>query len=433
MKKDARKKSLYGALLRVNIIPLFLLALVVTAFGAHSFARAMNREVRKGLQDLNTTILTMYDQLYPGDYQVVTVDDGLYMLKGEHQINGDFSIIDTIKESTGVDVTVFYQDVRVITTLYNDDGERMIGTKVNAVVVRDVLETMEPAFYPRVNIDGTPYFAYYNPIINSDGSLVGMLFVAKPTQKVYESIWASILPMILLGIVAMLLAGVVTIRFSGSLLRTISSIDRFLGNVTRGNLDGTLDYEVLKREDELGEMGRYALNMQKSLVELVDKDGLTGIDNRRSGEKLLKEVCKSKEEEGVDFCVVLGDIDYFKRVNDTYGHACGDRVLVEIAKIMQNGMKGKGFVCRWGGEEFLLVYRDYQLEKAVAELEKLLQKIREKEIEYEEERIHITMTFGIVQGTMDPMDTMDTLDSMLSEADQKLYFGKQNGRNQIVP
>ena len=427
MKEHGRKQSLYGALLGVNIIPIFLLALVITAFGAHSFARTLNREVRKGLQDLSSTILTMYDQLYPGDYQAVTLEDGLYMLKGDHQINGDFSIIDTIKESTGADVTVFYQDVRVITTLYNDQGERMIGTKVNAVVVRDVLETMEPAFYPSVNIDGTPYFAYYNPIVNSDGSLVGMLFVAKPTQKVYESIWASILPMIFLGIVAMLLAGVVTVRFSRSLLKAISGIERFLGNVTRGNLDGTLDYEVLRREDELGEMGRYALKMQKSLIEQVDRDGLTGIDNRRSGEKLLKEVCKSKAEEGVDFCIALGDIDFFKRINDTYGHACGDQVLIEISHIMKNSIKGKGFVSRWGGEEFLIVYRDYKLEKALEELEKLLQEIREKEIEYQEEKVHITMTFGMVQGTM------DTPDSMLSEADQKLYAGKQNGRNQIVP
>lgn len=427
MKKDTRKKSLYGALLRVNIIPIFLLALVITAFGAQSFARAMNREVRRGLENLNSTILTMYDQLYPGDYQVLTVDGALYMLKGDHQINGDFSIIDTIKESTGVDVTVFYQDVRVITTVYNDDGERMIGTKVNAVVVRDVLETMQPVFYPSVNIGGTPYFAYYNPIINSDGSLVGMLFVAKPTQKVYESIWASILPMIFLGIAAVLLAGVVTIRFSGNLLRAISSIERFLGNVARGNLDGTLEYEVSKREDELGEMGRYALHMQKSLIELVNKDGLTGLDNRRSGEKQLKEVCRSKAQEGVDFCVVLGDIDYFKKVNDVYGHACGDQVLMEISQIMKRNMKGKGFVCRWGGEEFLIVYRDYKMENAVKELENLLQEIRETEIEYQQEKVHVTMTFGMVQGTM------DTPDSMLSEADQKLYIGKQNGRNQIVP
>lgn len=427
MSRNTGKKSLYGALLRVNVIPIFLLALVITSFGAQSFARAMNREVRKGLKDLNTTILTMYDQLYPGDYQVATQDGALYMLKGEHQINGDFSIIDTIKESTGADVTVFYQDVRVITTLYNDAGERMIGTKVNAVVVRDVLENGEPAFYPSVNIDGTPYFAYYNPIINSDGSLVGMLFVAKPTQKVYESMWASILPMIFLGIAAMLLAGVVTVRFSGSLLRSISSIEKFLGNVARGNLDGTLEYEVSKREDELGEMGRYALHMQKSLIELVDKDGLTGLDNRRSGEKLLKEVCKSKEKEGVGFCVALGDIDYFKKVNDTYGHACGDLVLTEISKIMKKNMKGKGFVCRWGGEEFMIVYKGYQLDAAVAELEKLLQEVREKEFEYQEEIVRVTMTFGMVQGTT------DNTDSMLSEADQKLYIGKQNGRNQIVP
>ena len=125
--------------------------------------------------------------------------------------------------------------------------------------------------------------------------------------------------------------------------------------------------------------------------------------------------------------MVLGDIDFFKKVNDVYGHACGDQVLIEISQIMKKNLKGKGFVCRWGGEEFLIVYRDHKVEKAVKELEKLLQEIRETEIEYQQEKVHVTMTFGMVQGTM------DTPDSMLSEADQKLYIGKQNGRNQIVP
>lgn len=427
MKKDVGKKSLYRTLLKINIIPIFLLALVITSFGAHSFASTLNREVRKGLTDLSTTILTMYDQLYPGDYQAVMKDGALYMLKGEHQINGDFSIIDTIKENTGADVTVFYQDVRVITTLYNDKGERLIGTKVSAVVVRDVLESREPMFYPSVDIDGTPYFAYYNPIINSDGSLVGMLFVAKPTQDVYDSIWASIMPMILLGVATVLLAGIITTHFSEGLVRAISSIEKFLGNVARGNLDGGLNYEVVIRGDELGEMGRNALYMQKSLIELVEKDRLTGIDNRRSGEKQLKEACEAKEREGTDFCVVLGDIDYFKRVNDVYGHACGDLVLTEISRIMRNAMRGKGVVCRWGGEEFLIIYNDYKLDAAVKELEKLRNEIRMKEFEYQEEKVRVTMTFGIVQGTT------DSTDSMLSEADKKLYFGKENGRDQIVP
>ena len=106
------QKSLYGKLLAMTLTPLLVLAVVITSFSAHSFANTMNEEVKKGLMDLNSTILTLYDHLYPGDYTVVEQDGALYLLKGEHQINGDFSIIDTIKKNTGVDVTFFYRDIR---------------------------------------------------------------------------------------------------------------------------------------------------------------------------------------------------------------------------------------------------------------------------------------------------------------------------------
>lgn len=107
MKKEKAQKSLYIKLLQMTLIPIFLLTLVITSFSVRRFATALNGEVKRGLMDLSSTILTLYDQLYPGDYHVVMQDDAIYMLKGEHQINGDFSIIDTIKENTGADITFF--------------------------------------------------------------------------------------------------------------------------------------------------------------------------------------------------------------------------------------------------------------------------------------------------------------------------------------
>lgn len=427
MKNIKTKNSLFGKMLRITLIPIFLLASVIISFSAHSFANALNNEVKRGLMDLSSTILTLYDQLYPGDYQSFIQDDALYMLKGEHQINGDFSIIDTIKENTGVDITFFYHDTRVITTLYDKNGERIIGTKVNAVVTKDVLENQKAAFYPEVSIDGQDYYAYYAPLVNQDGSCVGMLFVAKPTKSVYLSMWKSILPIIFLGIAAMIIAGAFTVRFSHNLMQAITKIGEFLGKVAKGDLSESLDYNVSKREDELGALGRHAVYMQKSLSELVEKDGLTGLFNRRSGEKKLKQVHRDKQDGNSEFCIALGDIDFFKKINDTYGHECGDIVLVRLAHIMRKHMIGKGFVSRWGGEEFLLIFTECLLEDAKMILEEIMQEIRESDIVYEENtKVRVTMTFGICQGST------DSVDAILREADSKLYIGKNSGRNQIV-
>lgn len=427
MKNIKTKKSLYGKMLQITLIPIFLLALIITSFSARSFANALNVEVKKGLMDLSSTILTLYDQLYPGDYQSFIQDDALYMVKGEHQINGDFSIIDTIKENTGVDITFFYQDTRVITTLCDENGKRIIGTKVNSVVIKDVLENRQPAFYPEVSIDEQNYFAYYAPLMNDDGSCVGMLFVAKPTKSVYMSMWRAILPIIFLGAAAMLIAGAFAVRYSHNLMQAITRIGEFLERVAKGELNENLDYNVSRREDELGELGRHAVYMQKSLSELVEKDGLTGLFNRRSGEKKLKQVHRDGLDGKSEFCIALGDIDFFKRVNDTYGHECGDVVLVHLAQLMRRHMTGKGIVSRWGGEEFLLIFTDCSLEEAKIILEKIMQEIRETDIIYDENiKIRVTMTFGICQGSTDSVDTI------LREADGKLYTGKNNGRNQIV-
>ena len=423
MKKGNSQKSLYGKLLSMTVLPLFLLALIITFFSAHSFAETINKEVKKGLMDLSATILTLYDHSYPGDYSVAMQDGELYMLKGEHQLNGHFAVIDTIKEKTGADITIFYQDIRVITTLYDDNGKRLVGTKVNAVVTRDVLEAGKATFYPSVDIDEKQYFAYYAPIINSDGSVIGMLFVAKPTQEVHKNVMKAVMPIVLLGIFAMMIAALITMNFSKELIRAIKKIQIFLGKVAKGNLRDVLDYDVAKRDDELGEMGRYAVTMQKALIEQIEKDALTGLYNRRYGEKKIAQV----QEEQMDyFCLSLGDIDFFKKVNDTYGHECGDIVLTEVASILNKNMRNKGFAARWGGEEFLLLFENCALDEAVEWLNHILDEVRKKEIVYKNEIVRITMTFGVCQGSA------DDIDGIIRIADSKLYEGKINGRNQIV-
>lgn len=422
MKKTNAKASLYRKLLVMTLVPLFLLAMVIMSFSAHRFAEALNEEVKKGLQDLNATFLTMYDYLYPGEYSVLEIENEIYMLKGEHQINGDFSVIDRMKESTGVDITLFYQDARVITTLCDNSGNRIIGTKVNAVVTRDVIDGGNAVFYPSVNINGTEFFAYYAPLKNADGSIIGMLFVGKPAKEVYQSVRESVMPMIIIGLIAMIIAGFITLRFTKELIAGMKKIELFLKKVAKGNLRDELDYDVLKRDDELGEMGKNAVHMQKALIEQVEKDALTGLYNRRYSEKKMADIYKR----GITFSLALCDVDFFKKVNDTYGHECGDLVLQEVSAILKRSMRGKGYAARWGGEEFLLVFEEYKKEQAVMVLEGIMEEVRNIRIEYKEYVVSVTMTFGVCQGTS------ENIDVLLKEADDKLYYGKQNGRNQIV-
>ena len=154
-------------------------------------------------------------------------------------------------------------------------------------------------------------------------------------------------------------------------------------------------------------------------------DQLTGLKNRRGYyeyyEKnilpyLLRKSCS----------IVMGDIDFFKRVNDTYGHNAGDVVLKYIASILRNAAGEMGEVIRWGGEEFLIIYC-MNLEETRKRIDKLQQTIRDLQVCYGDQTIRVTMTFGMGQS-----DPGESYEKVIKRADEKLYVGKNGGRDQIV-
>ena len=427
MEKRPRSGSLFYHLLVMSIVPIILLTMVITCFGATRFATSMDREVQNGMRVLCNMILMMFDREHPGAFHAIEQDGAIYLLKGEdYQLNGDFSIIDSVKEKANMDITIFYGATRVVTTIMDDNGRRAVGTRANAKVAKDVLENKRATFYANALIEGQKFFAYYVPLKAEDGTCIGMIFVGKPSEEVDKLVWKSVSPLFIVAFIVMIITGWVTICFARKLLFTVHEIRHFLEEVSGGNLHARLDPAVLRRTDELGEMGRHAVGMQKALRSLVETDILTGLNNRRSGEKLLSQAQKSSIKQGVDFHVAIGDIDDFKHVNDTYGHECGDVVLKEISKLMKESMLGKGFAARWGGEEFLLVFKGMDLDAASDVLSGFLGEVRKKEILFNDQIVKVTMTFGIVTGDA------ERLERIVSEADKKLYYGKSNGKNQLV-
>lgn len=410
----------------MNMLPLILLTLVITTLSAVRFAASMNVEAKNGLVNLCHTVVTLYDTVYEGEYHIADNGKDVHMMKGEHLLNDNFEIIDSIKEKTGVDITIFYQDMRVVTTIWTNDGIRAVGTKASNTVAEDVLKGGQPHFYASMMVEGIRYFSYYEPLYTSDGTCIGMIFLGKPSAEVERLVFRSISPIIVLGILVMLTVCFVTVRFSGRLVVAIRKTELFVETIANGELHAELDTEVLERKDELGDMGHYLIRMQKSLRELVEQDILTGLYNRRSGEKLLRRACENYRKDGVPFCVAIGDIDHFKKVNDTYGHECGDVTLAKISGWIKEHMRGRGFVARWGGEEILLVYDNMRLNTAVSCLKELMEGIRTQRIVYGNTVFGITMTFGLTEGNGEKVE------HIVRDADSMLYEGKNSGRDRIV-
>lgn len=425
MKHKLKESGFFRALLNMNMLPLILLTLVITAFSAGRFAKSLNVEAQNGLVDLSHTVAVWYDTVYEGHYHVEEKDGAVCFFKGEHLINDDFAIIDSIREQTGVDITFFYQATRVITTI-RANGERVVGTKANTTVVRDVLEGGQPHFYTSTMVEGVRYFSYYEPLYDADGKCIGMLFLGKPSTQVEGLIRNSLIPIIVFGMLTMLIACVATVRFSGKLVTAFHKMEQFLVSIAKGDLHEELDEDVVERKDELGDVGRYLIEMQKSLQKLVEQDILTELYNRRSGEKLLRQSLEHYRQDGTPFCVAIGDVDHFKNVNDTYGHECGDVALAEISARIKKHMRGRGFVARWGGEEMLLVYDGAHLDTAVTYMKELQEAIRSEPVVYGDVKLSITMTFGLTEGND------EKIEHIVRDADEKMYQGKTSGRNRVV-
>ena len=344
----------------IGLLPLLALGIVMLFFTSQWFTKIMYQEVERELCDATKSATTLLNAAYPGDYRLEG-DVALLLYKGDTDITRDYSLLDQFKEDTGLDITLFYQDTRILTTLYNTQGERIVGSGAPDIVIRDVLNTGENHFYTHTLINGKAYFSYYIPLRNQDGSVVGMLFVGRPSEAVSLSIQRYVYPLtwLIIGFVA--LVAVCIYFYTRKFVAVLLNIHSFLSDVASGNLNATLDHSVTKRSDELGDIGRCALSMQRSLRTMIEQDALTELYNRRSGDKKLRQIFEDSRSSGQSFAIAIGDIDFFKKVNDTYGHECGDAVLKSVSALLKQHMWHRGFAARWGGEEFLLVFENVDL------------------------------------------------------------------------
>lgn len=171
------------------------------------------------------------------------------------------------------------------------------------------------------------------------------------------------------------------------------------------------------------------MRMESELYDMANKDHLTGLYNRRQMINILKSFIEDDATE--KFAIAMLDVDYFKNINDTYGHDAGDEVLKSLANILndEKSRDDKFQPGRWGGEEFLVVLGSYSGNKqeSTERLETLRKRISDNTMIYCGNKIKVTVTIGLTF-----CENGKTLDEIIKEADAKLYEGKENGRNQVV-
>lgn len=163
----------------------------------------------------------------------------------------------------------------------------------------------------------------------------------------------------------------------------------------------------------------------------ADFDYLTGVHSRSGLYEALKITAPLMHKPGQKLCVMLLDIDYFKRINDNYGHECGDVVLRAFAAQLRKAVGEEGLVARLGGEEFVVACSTNSEDEGYKIAEKIRQSIELTAFRYQQQTLFITVSIGLAATTPEKQSLLDAFNALLAEADKYLYLSKRSGRNQV--
>lgn len=188
----------------------------------------------------------------------------------------------------------------------------------------------------------------------------------------------------------------------------------------------SMSEELAQSHEALHQSNQTILEQANKLKEMSIRDALTDLYNRRHFDEQAQQMFEQSVRHGHPMTVVMGDIDFFKRINDTYSHATGDVVLKQIAEILRTHMRISDVVARYGGEEFVIILPETPLPQAAALCDKLRQVIESFPWTNVHPDLRVTMSMGLCADV-----AAGTVHAMLNKADTLLYRAKEMGRNRV--
>ena len=163
---------------------------------------------------------------------------------------------------------------------------------------------------------------------------------------------------------------------------------------------------------------------QSRLRSLASKDSMTGLLNRQTFTSSFKDAMLEMQRLKLPLSFILFDIDYLKKINEAFGHATGDKVIMDIARLSKRSVRGSDLVCRWGGEQFALLLLRCELEQAYKVAEQLRLNVQNHSFLFDDKKAPVTISLGVAE-----MTARESIDELFGRADDAVFLAKSEGRN----
>lgn len=262
--------NLKKKILAITIGPVLILGIITILFTVTMVKNSMMDETKDALKGTAAATLAAYDQ-NTGDYLETSNGD---IWKGSYNISKSENLVDRIKDNTGMDVTFFYGDKRIMTSAMDENGNRILKSKAGDVIVEKVLNGGEECFSEAVSIEGTLNYGYFMPVYQngSDTDIVGMIFVGTNKHD-KDAVIMRILGSIVAAVAAiMLVCLIVSTKLASTISRNIRTSIKAVEKIAAGNLNVQVNNKLLKSKDEIGDLSRVTITlrdaMQRTILEI---------------------------------------------------------------------------------------------------------------------------------------------------------------------
>ena len=266
--KIFRNLKLQYKMLILAIIPVLIMGIVAILISNTVVKNKLLDDAKQKLKATSNAVLAAYDQ-NAGDYFVNATGD---VWKGAYNVSLSTPFIDDIAAKTGIEVTFFYNDTRLVTSLKDADGKRILGSKAGDFLVENVLQEGNEVFTNRVLVDGTFYFGYYVPVHqNNSDEIIGMVFAGMPVKEIYASLNLITMIFTVAIVVILVIAVIGCLLVSRGIAKSIRSSMDVVKQISEGNLNVEIEQSMLDRKDEAGALSCNTQTLIDNLSAMIGK------------------------------------------------------------------------------------------------------------------------------------------------------------------